>query len=76
MNEIMTIAEINERFPSEWVLLSDPQTDANLEVLAGTVVYHSNDRDEVDRKAMDLPALKHIALFYTGPFPEDMEFVL
>ena len=77
MSDVMTIDEINERFPSEWVLLSDPQTDEDLEVLGGTVIYHSKDRDEVDRKAMESPALKDIAIFYTGPlFPEDMEFVL
>ncbi|MGH7173967.1 MAG: hypothetical protein ACRELG_27135 [Gemmataceae bacterium] len=76
MNEVMTIAEINERFPSEWVLLNDPQTDANLEVVSGTVISHSKDRDEVDRKAMELPALRDIAIFYTGPFPEDEVFVL
>jgi hypothetical protein len=77
MNEVMTMAEINERFPSEWVLLVDPQTDENSEVLSGKVVYHSKDRVEVDRKAMALPELRHIAIFYTGElFPEDMEFAL
>jgi Domain of unknown function (DUF3362) len=76
MGEVMTMAEINERFPSEWVLLSDPQTNENSEVLSGKVIYHSKDRDEVDRKTMELPALRDIAIFYTGPFPEDMEFVV
>jgi hypothetical protein len=73
----MTMAAINERFPSEWVLIVDPQTDANSEVLSGKVVYHSKDRDEVDRKAMEVPIPRHIAVFFTGQlFPEDMEFVL
>jgi hypothetical protein len=75
MNEVMTIAEIHERFPSEWVLLNDPQTDANIELLGGTVVCHSKDREEVDRKAMELPSLKRIAFIYTGPDPEDMEYL-
>ncbi|MGH7171507.1 MAG: hypothetical protein ACRELF_02670 [Gemmataceae bacterium] len=76
MNDLMTMAEINERFPSEWVLLVDPQTDENLEVLSGTVVSHSKDEEEVHRKAMALPIPRHIAVFYTGPLPEDMEYVL
>jgi hypothetical protein len=76
MNEVLTTAEINERFPSEWVLLVDPQTDENLEVLGGKVIYHGKDRDEVDRKAMEVPIPRHIAVFYTGPFPEEMEFIL
>jgi hypothetical protein len=76
MNEVMTIAEINERFPSEWVLLNDPQTNENLEVLGGTVICHSRNEEEVHRKAMELPAPKRIAVFYTGPTPEDEVFVL
>lgn len=76
MSDILTLAEIHERFPSEWVLLADPQTDEHLEMLGGRVVWHSKDQEEVHRKAIELPAPKHIAVFYTGPMPEDMEYVL
>ncbi|MHB1425622.1 MAG: hypothetical protein ACYC3I_20835 [Gemmataceae bacterium] len=76
MNEVMTMAQINQRFPSEWVLLSDPQTDENLEVLGGTVICHSKDEVEIHRKAMELPIPRHIAVFYTGLLPEDEVFVL
>ena len=76
MNEVLTLAEIHQRFPSEWVLLSDPQTDEQMEVLGGEVIYHSKDRDEVDRKALEVPIPRHIAVLFTGPIPEDMEFVL
>jgi hypothetical protein len=69
MNEVLTLAEINERFPSEWVLLGDPQTDTYLGVQGGTLLCHSKDRDEVYRKAIELPAPKHIAVLYTGPVP-------
>lgn len=76
MGKVMTMAEINERFPSEWVLLSDPQTDENLEIVNGTVICHSKDEEEVHRKAMELPIPRDIAVFYTGPFPDDEVFVL
>jgi hypothetical protein len=77
MNDILTMAEISERFPSEWVLLANPQTNDHLAVLAGTLVCHSKNRDEVDRKAIELPSPKHIAVFYTGPVvPEGMELLL
>ena len=76
MGEVLTMKEIEARFPSEWVLLADPQSDEHLEVLGGTLLFHSKDRDEVHRYAMELPAPRHIAVLYTGPFPEDMEFVL
>lgn len=69
MNEVMTIAEIHERFPSEWVLLGAPQTDPYRGVQSGTLLCHSRDRDEVYRKAMELPAPRHIAVLYTGSVP-------
>lgn len=47
MDEVLTLAEIEARFASEWVLVEDPQTDEALEVRSGKVRWHSNDRDEV-----------------------------
>jgi len=69
MNEVMTIAEIHEHFPSEWVLIRDPQTDQNHQIQSGTLVWHSKDREEVDRKAVELAAPKDIAVLYTGSVP-------
>jgi hypothetical protein len=69
MNEVLAIAEIYERFPSEWVLLDKPQLDKHLGVQGGTVVCHSKDRDEVHRKALELPVPRHLAVLYTGPVP-------
>jgi hypothetical protein len=69
MSQVLTTAEIYAQFPSEWVLLDAPQTDKYLGVLGGTVLWHSKDRDEVYRKAIEVPAPKHIAILYTGPVP-------
>ena len=69
MNEVLTVAEIHERFQSEWVLLGDPQTDTYLGVQGGTVLWHSKDRDEVYRQAITAP-YKHLAVLYTGTIPE------
>jgi hypothetical protein len=77
MNDVMTMAEIESRFPSEWILIGDPQTDQYLEVLGGKVLWHSKDRDEVYQKAIELPAPKSIAFHYTGPIPaEGTELIL
>jgi hypothetical protein len=75
MDEVLSLAEIEARFPSEWVLLEDPVTNEVQQVLAGKVRYHSKDRDEVYDKAVELK-LKSMAVRYTGDFPEDEEFVL
>jgi hypothetical protein len=69
-SEILTISEIHDRFQSEWVLLADPKTTAALEVVSGTVLWHSKDRDEVYRKALEFRP-KHSAVLYTGKIEED-----
>jgi len=75
MEQLMTIDDIEREFDSEWVLLKDPQVNEKLEVLGGTVVSHSKNRDEVYREAADL-RLKHSAFLYTGAVREDEEIVL
>ncbi len=75
MDDILTIAEIESQFNSEWVLIEDPQTNESLEVQSGKVLYHGKDRDEFDRKVLEFRP-KRFAVLYTGKIPEGMEFVL
>jgi hypothetical protein len=75
MSEVLTIAQIEERYPDEWVLVEDPITNKALEVQGGKVLFHSADRDEMYRKAIELRP-KHSAFLYTGRIPDDMEFAL
>lgn len=75
MDEILTITQIRERFESEWVLIEDPETDATLEVKSGKVRWHSKDRDEVYRKAVELRP-RRFAMLYTGKMPKDTAIVL
>jgi hypothetical protein len=75
MNEVLIIDEIKTRYPSEHVLLEDPQLDEHLEVLTGRVLWHSKDLQEVYRKGIELRP-KHSAFIHTGPFPDDVVYVL
>ena len=75
MEKEMTIAEMEARFDSEWVLIDEPKTDDALNVLGGRVLHHSKDRDEVYRKAVSLRP-KRSAVIFTGEIPEDTEVVL
>ncbi len=75
MEEIMTIAQIEAQFESEWVLVEDPQTNEALEVQSGRVRWHSKDRDEIYRKAIALRS-KRFAMLYTGKMPNDTAIVL
>ena len=75
MHNVLTVAQIEAQFASEWVLVEDPQTNEALEVQAGKVRWHSKDRDEVYRKAVELRP-KRFAMLYTGKMPVNTAVVL
>ncbi|MBI2917358.1 MAG: hypothetical protein HYY01_05115 [Chloroflexi bacterium] len=75
MDEVMTIEDIRTRFDSEWVLIEDPETDDELQILGGKVLHHSKDRDEVYRKGVALRPHRS-AVVYTGEIPDDTAVVL
>ncbi len=75
MDEILTVAEIESRFVAQWVLIEDPETDDSLELQGGRVRYHSKDRDEVYRKAVELRPSR-FAVHYTGEIPKNAAVVL
>lgn len=75
MDELLTVAEIEARYPDEWVFLSDHELDANWEIIRGRVLAHSKNRDEVDQKAMELRPT-HSAFLFTGGLPEGVAFLL
>jgi hypothetical protein len=73
--ELMTLQEMTTEFASEWILVGDPETNETLEVVKGTVLCHSKDRDEVYRVAVKLRP-KRSAILYTGKMPPDTAIVL
>ncbi len=74
MTDILTIDEIEARFPAEWVLIGDPETDESQRLLAGTVLFHSPDRDDVDRKLLEHRPTR-FAFRYLGTLPDDVAMV-
>jgi len=75
MADMLSVAEIQEQFASQGVLLDEPQTSETLEVQAGRVLFHSQDRDEVYRKAIELRP-RRFAVLFTGTMPENTAVVL
>jgi hypothetical protein len=75
MDELLTLAEIEAQFESEWILIEAPQTNEALEVQSGTVRWHGKDREEVYRKAVEMRP-KRFAILYTGKMPKDTAIVL
>ena len=75
MSNVLTVSQIQSQFPSEWVLVENPNTNDSLEVQSGNVLYHSKDSEEVYRKAVELRP-KKFAMLYTGSIPPDTAIVL
>jgi hypothetical protein len=74
MDDILSIAQIERKFKSEWILVENAQTNDALEVQSGRVLWHSRDRDEVYRKAVELRPGR-FAMLYTGSMPKDTAIV-
>ena len=75
MDEVLTLDQIEARFPSQWVLVADPDLAESLAVVKGKVLWHSPNRDEVYRKARELRP-RHSAILYTGTLPDEAAVVL
>lgn len=75
MNDILSFSEIKKRFDSEWVLIENPETDENLNVKQGQVLWHSKNRDEVYRKAREMHPT-HSAILFMGQLPDNVAVIL
>ena len=75
MSKVLTLSEIKSRYGAEWILVEDPETNQELEVERGKVRFHSKDRDEVYRKAVELQP-RRFAMLFTGKMPEGTAIVL
>ncbi len=75
MADILTMPEIEARYPDQWILIGDPETDEALHVLRGTVLWHSPDRDEVYDKAIELRP-RSSAFHCTKRLPDNVVIIL
>ncbi len=75
MKEVLSREEIKQRYPDEWVLVGNPETNEALEVLRGTVLHHSTDREEIYRNAIALKP-NRFAVLRSGRLPESRRYIL
>lgn len=75
ISEMMTLEEIERRFPDEWILMVDPVMDGHLTISRGTVVGHSKDGDQVEQLMVQLRP-KSSALFFVEVTPDEEIFAL
>lgn len=80
MREILTLAEIKQRYPNEWVCLKVTGVGRNGYPLAGMVIAHHRDKAEVMKAARAFRSQHpraHGALFFTGELiPQGLVVVL
>ena len=67
MSEVLTWAEIEAAFDSEWVLIEDPEMTGSLAIIQGRVIFHSKSRAEIHETMMELPKLNHAVIFVGQP---------
>lgn len=70
----LSLEEIENRFPKEWVVLDDTEY-TGAEVVSGRVVFHSTDKKLAWRRALELQPNRPAVFFTGGPSP-DVEFAL
>ncbi|HBE31389.1 MAG TPA: hypothetical protein DDW76_13695 [Cyanobacteria bacterium UBA11369] len=68
---MLTIAEIRDRYPCEWVLIADPESDDEWNTLRGKILAHSPERQKIDRDLTTFKHIQSISIEYTGPIPSD-----
>jgi hypothetical protein len=64
----VTRAEVEAKYPGEWVALDQPTTDRFGNVTGGRLICHDPDRKAISRATGGLPKPSYVGIFYvTGP---------
>ncbi len=77
---VMTYAEMEAAYGGEWVLIGEPDLTPMSEVIRGVVLAHDEDRVAVygalRRLREEGREPSHVAVWYFGELPNDVEFLL
>ena len=65
LNPRLSLAEIRQSYPNQWVLVIEPTLDDNLNLIDGKVVYHTCDKEDLYNH-LYLTGESNSALEYTG----------
>ncbi len=73
-NERMTLEEMMEKYPDEWLFIVDCEHSENTELLSGRVLVHSKSRADIYDASGYYKG--GAAIRYTGKLPEGMHYLL
>ncbi len=74
-SNILSIEEIHQKYPNQWVLIVNMDLDENLHITRGEVIAHSEDRDEIYGQ-LPLRNGKPATIEYTGSIPDDIAVLI
>ncbi len=72
--KILTMEEIKQNYPNQWVLIEYSELDDDLNIVRGEVVETASTKDEIYEKLLNAKVTR-FAIEYTGQLPE-MAFIL
>jgi hypothetical protein len=72
----LSFKEIGKRYDSEWVLLTDVEEDKYERIKRAVVLWHSPDKEEVGRKAIELRPGKFAFLYMGEKVPKGVGVLL
>ena len=74
VNERLTLEEMEQKYPDEWLFIVDCEISKNTELLSGCVLVHSPSRADVYEASSRYKG--GAAIHYTGKLPEGMGYLL
>ena len=73
--QVLTLEEIINKHPNEWVLIAYTELDENLNVVRGQVLANSENCDDIYDLLLSTKDIS-VATQYTGEIPENIAMVL
>ena len=73
-NKRLTIEEIEQKYPNEWLLIVDCEISEKTELLSGVVAVHSKSREDIHDALINYKGL--VAIHSTREIPKDVEYIL
>ena len=73
-NERLTLEDMEQKYPDEWLFIVDCEISENTELLSGVVAVHSKYREDIHNALMHHKG--RIAIHSTREVPEGVEYIL
>ena len=71
---VQPISKLKQRYPKEWLLLTDVTADELTRPIKGKLVAHSKNRDDIYAR-LGRVRRKSLCIEYTGKIPKDLVVV-